>query len=281
MVRNVITLVNLLVLFNLGISHGDQSIIAHWNFNGSNGDSAYDISGNNNHLRLYNGVTWTKTGNGYGIQLDGEDDICMAASKANLNGFTALTAEAVFMITKYNTKDQFTVIVDKWGPAGSLDDSWACDLYNKNVNGLYGIIVGESKYRKLYSHNKLPLNTWIHLVLVWTGDNLTFYVNGKQDVSCAVNGISAIKSTDASIRVGNGADMNNGFCGIIDNIILYNYALSPDTIKSHCEGLGIEELKTPVAENGNCGGPKSGAEMAFIPALFFGLSSLFRRKKSK
>ncbi len=212
-----------------------QNVIAHWDFNEGTGDTAYDKSGNNAHLTLYNGAKWAKTHHGYGVDLDGLDDVCRAPDKPNQNGLRALTAEAVFLIKQYNIYDQYTVIVDKWGPGSSEDDAWACDLYNNGVNGLYGNVVGRNRVQRLYSYNKLPRNKWFHLAFVWTGDSLHFYVNGKLDTSCQETGIDIIKTTNSEIRVGNGAEENNGLYGVIDDITLYNYPIPPDSIKAHFE----------------------------------------------
>lgn len=245
-------------------SNDVSGVVGHWTFDEGSGDSAYDLSGNGNHLRLYNGAKWVKTHNGYGVDLDGLDDVCKAADSPTQNGLTALTAEAVFLIKQYNIYDQFTVIVDKWGPGSWSDDAWACDLYNEGVNGLYGNVVGgTNNIQKLYSYDKLPLNRWIHLAFVWTNDSLIFYINGERNVATEETTIDSIQNSNSEIRVGNGADENNGLFGIIDDVVLYNYALSPDSIHVHymnliepvCEvNLGIkthyalpgEEIWVPV-----------------------------------
>jgi len=211
-----------------------QNLIAHWKFNEAKGDSAYDISGYSNHMRLYNGAKWIKTRRDYGVDLDGVDDVCKAANRACQNGYAGLTAEGVFLIKQYNIYDQFTVIVDKWGPGSWEDDAWACDLYNNGVNGLYANIVGgTNNIQKLYSYNKLPLNRWFHLAFVWNNDSLFLFVNGVRDTACKETTINRIQTSTSELRIGNGADGNNGLFGIIDDVRLYNYALPADTILSH------------------------------------------------
>ncbi|MGQ3685877.1 MAG: LamG domain-containing protein, partial [Candidatus Loosdrechtia sp.] len=78
----------------------------------------------------------------------------------------------------------------------------------------------------------LSLNAWHHLVGVYNGSTLKLYVNGTE-----VNSIAASGSLDTStypLRIGTRAvdPVNRYFKGSIDEVRVYNRALSEQEVQS-------------------------------------------------
>ena len=76
----------------------------------------------------------------------------------------------------------------------------------------------------------LALNTWTHVAATYDGATLRLFVNGVQVASRAVTG-SLITSTGA-LRIGGNTIWGEYFSGLIDEVRLYNRALTPAEIQS-------------------------------------------------
>jgi hypothetical protein len=71
----------------------------------------------------------------------------------------------------------------------------------------------------------LPLNTWTHIATTYDGANQRFYVNGV--LVGTTPGTGSIASNNGAIRIGgNNSSLNEFFAGMIDEVRVYNRALS-------------------------------------------------------
>jgi glucose/arabinose dehydrogenase len=74
----------------------------------------------------------------------------------------------------------------------------------------------------------LALNAWTHLASTYDGTNLRLFVNGTQVSSKAVSG--AMPNTANPLRIGGNAVWGEYFAGLIDEVRVYNRALSATEI---------------------------------------------------
>jgi Concanavalin A-like lectin/glucanases superfamily len=77
---------------------------------------------------------------------------------------------------------------------------------------------------------QLALNTWTHLAVTYDGSTLRLYVNGTQVSSKAVTG--AMPAGTQPLRIGGNAIWGEYFAGLIDEVRIYNRALSSAEIGS-------------------------------------------------
>jgi Concanavalin A-like lectin/glucanases superfamily len=82
----------------------------------------------------------------------------------------------------------------------------------------------------------LPLNAWTHLAATFDGATLTLYVNGTQAASLAAGG--NIATSAGALRIGGNNIWPEWFSGQIDEVRIYNRALSPAEIQSDMN-LGV------------------------------------------
>ena len=82
----------------------------------------------------------------------------------------------------------------------------------------------------------LPLNVWTHVATTYDGARVRLYVNGVRVRSRAVSG-SILTSTDP-LRFGGNATWGEYFLGLIDEIRIYNSALTQVEIQ--------RDMNTPV-----------------------------------
>lgn len=123
---------------------------------------------------------------------------------------------------------------------GRVNDSYTLVLENDRV--LWRpILIGQgySNYSayELYSTNTLPYNQWYHIVAQYDGLVSKLYINGLLNTSVTTNGAN-LKSNPLEILIGGedavhiGSTNSSSFWGSIDDIKIYNRALSNEEIQS-------------------------------------------------
>jgi hypothetical protein len=77
----------------------------------------------------------------------------------------------------------------------------------------------------------LTLNTWVHLAATYDGTTQRLFVNGVQVATKATTG--AIKVSTGALRIGgNNVWTNEWFAGLIDEVRVYNKALTAAEIQA-------------------------------------------------
>ena len=93
-----------------------------------------------------------------------------------------------------------------------------------------GLDGGRSAERQLLSPSALPANTWSHLAFTYDGSFMRLYVNGVEVTNQPLTG-SAVVSTGA-LKIGGNAIWGEWFAGLIDEVRLYNRALTPTQLQT-------------------------------------------------
>ena len=76
----------------------------------------------------------------------------------------------------------------------------------------------------------IPLGTWTHLATTYDGTTLRVYVNGVQVGSLAATG--TIASSTGQVTIGGNSVWGEYFAGAVDDVRIYNRALSAAEITS-------------------------------------------------
>jgi hypothetical protein len=197
------------------------------------GTIAYDYSGYGNNGTLYNGSTicggidacplWVDGVVGKAISFDGVDDYV----RANTINVPYLTISAW---VKW-----FTFFPDGTGHAIVSNSNYAADGYMlyQATGSPYNRIqafVYTSSIVMLASNSLLDINKWYHVVLTYDGSYIKLYINGVLDKQVAQSG--TIKTTTNPFLIGSTYTTTGAkFNGIIDEVMIFNRALSDDEIK--------------------------------------------------
>ncbi len=75
-------------------------------------------------------------------------------------------------------------------------------------------------------------NTWYHVAYVVTPTNYYIYVNGAQVGDGYLSGIPLLIDANHDIQIGAAGNFNGAFNGMIDNVLVFNRALSPQEIEN-------------------------------------------------
>ncbi|HWO59865.1 MAG TPA: LamG domain-containing protein, partial [Umezawaea sp.] len=199
-------------------------LVAAYSFDQGSGTSLPDLSGNGNNGTIAN-ASWS-TGGKYGsaLSFNGTNAIVNVPDSASLDLTSGMTLEA-------------------WVNPSALGTSWRTVLMKETsgdmVYDLYGnrnttvptteVRVGGSAQSD-NGTSALPLNTWVHLASTYDGNVLRLYVNGTQVSQLLV--VGSIATSTGALRIGGNTIWPEWFAGLIDEVRIYNRALSTTEIQA-------------------------------------------------
>jgi Concanavalin A-like lectin/glucanases superfamily len=197
-------------------------LVAAYGFNESTGTTVNDASGNSN-TGTVSGATRTTSGRfGRALSFDGIDDWVTVNPSSSLNLTTRMTLEAWVYPTV--TPSGWRTVIQKEQPGGVVYFLHASsDSGDRPAVGVY-----IDRERHLIGGNRLVANTWVHLAATYDGARLRLYVNGSQVASRSRSG--AIQTSASPLRIGGNSVWGEFFKGTIDEVRIYNRALTREEI---------------------------------------------------
>lgn len=204
-------------------------LVAAYAFNEGSGTVTSDRSGNGNTGTL-SGATWTTAGHaGAALSFNGTTNRVNVNNSASLGLTSGMTLEAWVYPTALSS---WRTVILKEGSGGLVFALYAHD--NVPTPAAY-VRVGGVDVR-VAGLSPLPLNTWTHLATTYDGTTLRLYVNGGQVGSQAASG--AIQVSTGLLRLGGNAVWGEWLAGRIDDVRIYNRALTAAEIQA--------DMATPV-----------------------------------
>lgn len=215
--------------------------IVHFKFNEGSGTVLHDRSGNTNDAKIC-GCQWVKGRHGPALFLNGKGDYvdCGEGDRWSLAGPFAIECWIMSDIYGRGRNDMQNII--------------DCDVFRVWLNSYPSgetLVFFDVRYladdqktirgETIYGGGPLQLEEWYHIAGIYDGQKITLFVNG-QVCKCYKDG----KLVDSVVIKGNLApgkanpkigayvkynDMNFG--GVIDEVALYNQALTPAEIEKH------------------------------------------------
>jgi parallel beta-helix repeat protein len=211
-------------------------LVAHWKFDEGIGTTASDSSGKGNTGTLKNGPVWAAGKVGRALYFDGIDDTVTVADSNSLDMSNAFTISA--WVNPASTFTDWRAIVVK-NSKYFLFASTAGWCGNGSPSGAFS---AASLYM-VCQPSALAANSWSYLTLTYNGATLTLYRNG---IAVATSTISTTLSADtATLQIG-GSQYGEYFKGFIDEVRVYNGALSSTEIQTIYQQ---ELVATSVADN--------------------------------
>jgi hypothetical protein len=203
---------------------GPAGLVAAYGFNEGTGSTVGDASGGGNN-GTQTGASWSTTGKyGNALSFNGTASWVTVADTAALHLTTGMTVEA--WVRPASTSGWRSVLTKE----RSNGLSYALYGYANSGKppGVYGNTGGSDSGASAGS--ALPLNAWSHLAGTYDGSTLRLYVNGTQVATQALSG--SLVSSTAPLRIGGNSVWGEYFSGLIDEVRVYNRALSPTEIQA-------------------------------------------------
>jgi len=200
-----------------------KEIIADWHFNENSGDSAYDSSGQNNDGAI-NGAVWAGGKYNSALSFDGVDDYVEIADSES---FQTISNEITIETwVKVNSNKNYNSIVVK-----DIDGKEDFELLCNSGGDCYSTFDGAfSRFYKLVDVNLQP-GEWTYLAITYkNGGDWIFYKNGTEINT--TSGTQSLKITsEATLKIGDeNGTAGRQFDGLIDEVKVYNYALTEEEI---------------------------------------------------
>jgi uncharacterized protein YjdB len=215
--------------FNAIVNAAPTGLVAAYNFNEGSGSTVTDASGNGN-TGTISGATWTTSGKfGGALSFNGANSWITVNDAASLDLTSGVTIEAW---VKLSTATGWQAIVIKERPGGL---SYALYAANTDHNAPVAALHTSSDVN-LYGNSPLAVNTWTHVALTYDGTMLMLYVNGAQITSQSLSG--AMPVSTSPLRIGGDSIWGEYFNGVIDEVRVYNRALSAAEIQT--------DMNTPI-----------------------------------
>jgi hypothetical protein len=211
----------------------EKSLVAHYKFE----DDVKDSVGN--HQGYNNGASFVESLYGKAISFNSGDIIGVVSSPS------------------LNFKDEVTF--SAWIQTSSNDVNIKGIVERMQIGGSYfGVELGLQQSKVCfhaggtYTSNLLCGNEivndgeWHHVVGIYDGTNSLIYVDGKLDKSEIRT--NNIHTPGENLNIGSNYNQKYFFKGIIDEVKIWNYALSEDEvikefgISSECESTGLRQL---------------------------------------
>lgn len=199
-------------------------LVAGYGFSEGIGLTTADSSGNG-FTGTLNGATWTTAGKfGNALSFNGSS-ASVALGNWNISG-SALTLTAYVRATDWKSTEDVRIISkatgtqeqEHWWMLSETDNK---PRFRLKAGGSTSTLVGTST---------LPLNTWVHLAATYDGAIMRVYQDGVLVGSVTKTGV--IDSGTAAINIGRSPVGGSYFSGIIDEVRVYNRALTISEIQT-------------------------------------------------
>jgi PKD repeat protein len=233
-----------------------DGLVGAWSFDEGSGTSAKDSSPNGNAGTLGGGVAWTTAGKyGGALSFDGVDDWVTVPDSASLDLTGPLTMTAWARPTTLGSWRQVLLKESASGLAYAL---YATNDSGNQPSAYYSIGGAD---RAVVAPTALQAGTWTHLAATYDGSALRLYVNGTLVQSTPMSG--AVAQSNGPLRIGGNSVWGEWFSGLIDEVRVYDRALSPSEVVTDSESGAVADTLPPTAP---------GALLAVPAAASVGLS---------
>ena len=237
-----IFLASIIVLFAV-TSFSNAEMVGAWMFEGNSEEIVKDVSEHGNDGNILGGAERVEGKYGGGLKFDGTDDYVDLGVDPSLNPPLGISIVAwIFVESTAN----WNMIVVKWG-AGVQSYHFALK------NGLLSMYVNGKQNFSVDDTEPVPTGEWVHVAT--TADSVTkdlkIYLNGSEVGSVKYDGSLAETPNPPGIGAKISAEGAAGqllFSGIMDEVAIFDEALTPDHIEKIMEGL---ETFMPVDPKGS------------------------------
>jgi len=216
-------------------------LVGQWSLNEGSGLTTSDSSGNNNTGTLQNGPTWVAGKSGQALSFDGVNDF---VSIPNSTSFGIIGDFTISAWVNRTMLGDYGGIVAKKDPPG-----WDYDLYISQADKATFFANGGSVGEISKSSNTTIGLGWHHIAVTRSGTSLTFYIDGVAQETFVLP-VGALANHVYPVEIGRDSpsNPNSNFNGLIDDVRLYNRALSANEISS-LMGQSVSHLPGGAVSN--------------------------------
>ncbi|MEJ2616092.1 MAG: T9SS type A sorting domain-containing protein, partial [Ignavibacteriaceae bacterium] len=216
------------------LNNQSGNLIAYYPFNGN----ANDESGNQNNGNVFqaqlvndrNGVTNSA------YSFDGINDYIEVANNPSLNFQKSITADFWIIVKSFYDREEYPLSHGNW------ENRWKVSITNKKIRWT---IKTDAGVKDLDSETELKLDSLYNVAVTYNGSDMEIYLNGRLDAFTNFSGL--LLQTDIDLMIGQvlPGNSNYNFKGILDDIRIYDYAISREEVQK------LSKTPTSVIEDKN------------------------------
>jgi len=247
----------------------DPNLIAWWKFDEGTGNRALDWSGHNNHGTLMGNPQWVTGYDGDALDFDGNDDHVFSSDVSlPTRAFTiAFWFSSETSLDSSSGREDFIYWQSVSRPHMTFNRSGSGEI------GLWPNIDGDFD-GPLSMTTSWSAGTWYHIAGTFDGTNFRIHVNGNTERSVSHPGENAATT---GLFIGCTSSNATNFDGMIDDVRIYDYALSDAEIKEAMRGDPLVAW-SPIPANNSTPNIKDAVPLSWQPGnnaaqhdVYFGL----------
>jgi len=211
-----------------GESLRDPSLVGYWKFDEGTGTTAADSSGNGNDGIINGGAVWVRGKFGNALKFDGSTNYVNCSRTSNLDLTDAVTIEAwIQNITNYG----WSQVAGRWH-TDSWKEDYALTLRNSGSSWLFQFVITNTSGNLSYVlASATPDFNWHHLAGTFDGRYIKIYFDGQLIGTTDLGFNQKMATSGKELLMGN--LWTQKLNGTIDEVRIYNRALSADEIWNH------------------------------------------------
>ncbi|MHC4595376.1 MAG: LamG-like jellyroll fold domain-containing protein [Planctomycetota bacterium] len=259
-----------------GVANADlaEGLVAYWPLDDGGGTTAIDVVGGH-HGTLINGPTWTPPGDfkmGTGaLKFDGTNDVASIQPFDVIGGGITLAAwmkPDSFGINdgRVISKANEWLADDHWWMLSTIASGGDMRLrFRLKTND------GQAVPTLIATSGKLVIGEWHHWAATWDGTTMRLYSNTQEAGSIPKGGTAVATDPTVSVAIGsqppdahlpgNEARIIKYFDGVIDDVAVWNRALTPEELNT----LWNDGAGTPIIKLAKASNPRPSDEAEDVP----------------
>ena len=208
--------------FTTTTASSGSSLIAHWKMDEGSGTTLIDGTNYGNHGVISGSPTWVAGVDGQAIRFNGSNKYATVEDNNSIDIAGAVTiamwVKPEKRATQYLIKKAAHNAVDGYELALSNPGQFFFRFNQKSSGDTY----------RLNSNVNYPTSgdTWMHVAATFNGTTIKMYINGKENNSITFTSISSIGINTLPLSIGAESDGFRGLQGALDDVRMYNFALS-------------------------------------------------------
>jgi len=250
MCKNLIYFVSLVLVLSAALtSTANAEIIGWWRLDEGSGTTVTDLSEYGNNGTLQGDPQWVNGKFGKALQFNGIDEFVEIPHADILTVDNEVTVMAWINAERHGGPD-----TEGWqGIVAKSNSPRSYSLYTETNGGLHFSTTSTviNDYVGTVSSAQVPLNEWVHVAAMVVEGQHQYYINGEPaGTSGADIVLPGIEDTSPVLigRTGEGA--TRSFLGMIDDVRIYNEALTQEEIQVIMLGAGMPYASGPSPGDG-------------------------------
>ncbi|HEC03559.1 MAG TPA: LamG domain-containing protein [Phycisphaerales bacterium] len=227
MSRELVCLMSFVLVLSI-TGNASADLVAHWRLDEGSGNTVYDSGTSGNNGTFEGNPRWVAGYYGGAVEFDGVDDNIDCGNDDSLDITAEITLSAWINMAQRPA-------VDAWYTIPWKENAYSMYLYgvDNTLTTLCADFWLDTGRADIWDgpDTDVPPNEWTYIAVTFNGTDFEFYVNGELDHTANQPGTIEIGEINFLFT-----QAGSNFAGLIDDVRLYDHALTLEEILAAMEG---------------------------------------------